>query len=260
MDKDIKYLLLPDVHGRDFWMKPVHEVLENSDAHIVFLGDFLDPYKFEWDDGVDYQRIAIERFKEIIELKKANPDRITLLLGNHDASYAIDIRICECRTDYHNYAEIEKLFKDNRELFQLGIHIEAGGKEFDITHAGIFKEWAISTWGDEAKDQDFDVIGRLNKAWLEEDYKILDRLGVYDHYRGWGGVSHASPVWSDIRSWVMTSLEDTYHYNIVGHTMSSFAAGNRAIMCIDCKQAFYIDNSGEVKYYNTDKEVVILGA
>ena len=44
MDKDIQILLIPDVHGRYFWKGPVKETLENTNAKIVFLGDYLDVY------------------------------------------------------------------------------------------------------------------------------------------------------------------------------------------------------------------------
>ena len=32
MNKDIQILLIPDVHGRQFWKQPVMEVLENTNA------------------------------------------------------------------------------------------------------------------------------------------------------------------------------------------------------------------------------------
>lgn len=32
MDKDIKYLILPDIHGRSFWKDPVMETLQDTDA------------------------------------------------------------------------------------------------------------------------------------------------------------------------------------------------------------------------------------
>ena len=41
MDKDIQILLIPDVHGRYFWKGPVKETLENTNAKIVFLGDYI---------------------------------------------------------------------------------------------------------------------------------------------------------------------------------------------------------------------------
>ena len=39
-----RLIIIPDVHGRDFWRKAV---CENPDGEFVFLGDYLDPYGFE---------------------------------------------------------------------------------------------------------------------------------------------------------------------------------------------------------------------
>ena len=36
-----KILIIPDVHGRDFWIEPVKKVINNKDYFIVFLGDYL---------------------------------------------------------------------------------------------------------------------------------------------------------------------------------------------------------------------------
>ena len=38
-----RIIVVPDVHGRTFW----REVLNNTKDKIVFLGDYLDPYKYE---------------------------------------------------------------------------------------------------------------------------------------------------------------------------------------------------------------------
>ena len=55
MDKDIQILLIPDVHGRQFWKQPVMEVLENTNAKIVFLGDYLDVYPQEFAEIYDFK-------------------------------------------------------------------------------------------------------------------------------------------------------------------------------------------------------------
>lgn len=89
--QNFRTLIIPDVHGRDFWREPVVETLKSTNAHICFLGDFLSPYSNEFEKGVDYNRKAIDVFKEIIGLKLENPKRITLLLGNHDLSYRFSI-------------------------------------------------------------------------------------------------------------------------------------------------------------------------
>lgn len=95
MEKDIKILIVGDIHGREFWKEPVKTVLENSDAKIIFLGDYLDCYPDEFDSDFElghdastgYLQAAIDNFKQIIELKKQYSDRIALLLGNHKVNF-----------------------------------------------------------------------------------------------------------------------------------------------------------------------------
>ena len=79
-----KVLVLPDVHGREFWKKPC-ENIDDFDK-VVFLGDYLDPYDF---DGITV-KMAIENFKQIIDFAKKNTDKVVLLLGNHDMPYFSD--------------------------------------------------------------------------------------------------------------------------------------------------------------------------
>lgn len=86
--KDIKVLIVSDVHGRDFWREPVKYVLENMGAHIVFLGDYTDCYPHEWEGtGINPQEHAIEIFKQVIDTKKLYPERVTLLIGNHKVQF-----------------------------------------------------------------------------------------------------------------------------------------------------------------------------
>ena len=76
----MKLTIIPDVHGRPFWRDAVKDV---EVTPVIFLGDYLDPYPQDivtWED-------AIQGLNDIIELKKKNPERVTLLLGNHDVHY-----------------------------------------------------------------------------------------------------------------------------------------------------------------------------
>ena len=38
-------IIIPDVHGRTFWRQAVNDYLGKE--HILFLGDYLDPYAYE---------------------------------------------------------------------------------------------------------------------------------------------------------------------------------------------------------------------
>ena len=251
-----KILIIPDVHGRDFWKEPVKKVLEDTNAHIVYIGDYTDPYSSEWGFNFDYLQHTIDNFKEIIEMKKQNSDRITLLLGNHDCGYAIGDTICSSRMDRTHRSELEELFKENRELFQIAEEYDIAGRHFVFSHAGILKGWVKSVWGDEADDTDFNVVSRLNNAWLVDDWSILNYLGDYDTYRGWDGLQYGSPVWSDIRSWIRVTPEETYGFNIVGHTQLERQVVLDQIADLDCRKVFYIDDQGVLRSYDTDEECV----
>ena len=70
--------IIPDIHGRVFWKKAV--------------------------DSMDF--------------KKLNPERVVLLLGNHDWEYMYSRNVCDCRSDRKNYDIIQSLFRDNWKLFR----------------------------------------------------------------------------------------------------------------------------------------------
>ena len=256
MEKKIKYLVLPDSHGRTFWKEPVKQVLDETDAHIVFLGDYLDPYPYEFEPGENYRRIALDLFKEILQLKRDNPQRITLLLGNHDCTYTIGTDICDCRRDRANYQEIVKLFEENREIFQIAEETTVNGKHFIFSHAGILKGWARQVFGDDIDNEDFNIVDSLNDAWLTSNYGVLNALGDYDSWRGWGGYQYGSPIWSDIRSWCDVKAEDTFGFNVVGHTqLEDTPVMFDQIVDLDLRRAFYIDDEGVIRKYSDDSEV-----
>ena len=251
-----RILIIPDVHGRDFWKEPVKQELKNNETSIIFLGDYTDCYPVEWDPNFDYLQHTVDNFKEIIELKKQNPDRITLLLGNHDCGYAIGDTICSSRMDRLHRSELENLFKENRELFQIAKEHDIAGMHFVFSHAGILKGWVRSVWGEEEDDTDFKVVDRLNNAWLVDDWSILNYLGDYDTYRGWDGLPYGSPVWSDIRSWIGVTLDETYGFNIVGHTqLDERQVVLDQIADLDCRKAFYIDDQGVLRSYDSDEKI-----
>ena len=74
-------IIVPDIHGRQFWRHIAQEYAGKE--HIVFLGDYLDPYRDEGFTSDD----AFTGLQDIMQLKKEYPDNITLLLGNHDLHY-----------------------------------------------------------------------------------------------------------------------------------------------------------------------------
>ena len=77
-----RILILPDIHGRDFYTDALKEAFELG-IDIVCLGDYLDPYPYDelHKDGVS------KPLKELLAIKKEHPHKVHLLIGNHDSSY-----------------------------------------------------------------------------------------------------------------------------------------------------------------------------
>lgn len=73
----MKLLIVPDVHGRDFWRNPCYEHHGEFDK-IIFLGDYLDHYTGE--STIEHD---IDTLRDIIAFKKENPNKVELLIGNH---------------------------------------------------------------------------------------------------------------------------------------------------------------------------------
>ena len=103
-------IVVPDIHCRDFWKK----VLTIKDKKIIFLGDYLDPYPYE---GLSFEN-GINGLKQIIDFKKNNPERVTLLLGNHDFNYFWQFNWAS-RFNRRYSETIHYLFADNLNLFDI---------------------------------------------------------------------------------------------------------------------------------------------
>ena len=247
----VKYLIVPDVHCHELWKTPVKNILENTDGKVIFLGDYLDGYPDEWEYGVDYEVKGVQNLREIIKTKKDYPERVILLQGNHDSTYTIGESVCCCRTDYLHKSEITKIFEDNWGDFKIAHEDIINNKHFIFSHAGLLKGY----FKEQFPNINFEKINPvefLNNAWLVKDYSVLYALGVYDYYRGYGGVKYASPVWSDVRSWIDLKEEDSFGFNVVGHTRVMRPIMLETIACLDCQQCFYIDENGDIFTYGTD--------
>lgn len=260
-----KILIIGDVHGREFWKDAC---LNHKDEFekIVFLGDYVSPYPYE---GISNEK-ALDIFKEVLDFKKDNSDKVVLLMGNHDFSY-INSNICECRTDHMHWGQLNDLFLDNIKLFDLAWETTVGDKRFFFSHAGVRKGWfdrwikdKLFKWeGDELPSADY-FNNLLHAAYDNErnfdtrsthDFELA--IGAYSLYRGWDGWDNGSIVWADIREYARGMdeghLKSDYE-NVVfvcGHTqLENQPIITEWVMDLDCRKPFVLDTeTGEVKEY-----------
>ena len=251
-------LLIPDIHGRDFWKDAVDKV-NLSETKVVFLGDYLDPYPHEFKDisKEELYKNTIDNFKEILEFKKSNPENVVLLVGNHDLTYLISKVICNCRCIDSHYKELNKLFVDNKNLFDLLYVISPYSKNVIVSHAGIHKDYfeellcrlkfVKSDELDKLTDnQKIDYLYKINDLFKEGSYDLNESLGTCSYFRG-GYHVQGSLVWSDIREWI--DDKNIEFYQIFGHTLIKQPVVTKDYACIDSKEALLF-NDFKFEFYH----------
>ena len=182
-------LIIPDVHGRDFWKEAVDC---NKYERIVFLGDYTDPYDIE---GITNEG-AVDNFESIIAFKQNNPDKVVLLLGNHDLHYYSDYYYelaGGVRYDPISAIILQRLFQDNSQYFQLAWETDWGNKHYLFSHAGITMSWFMRNLH-QIQKPDATHLNRLLKT--NEGLETLAQVGAIR----WGPYPSGSAVWADSSS------------------------------------------------------------
>lgn len=234
-------IVIPDIHGRDFWEKPVRENLGKEP--IIFLGDYLDPY----DDEPFAPWNAFPQLEDIVEIKEKAPDTVTLLLGNHDIHYLTE-KGRGGRYDYIRGAQIKKFLMDKADMFQLAHEIEVGGKRILFTHAGVVAGW-LNHNQEYLDDATPETIGSfLNQMWHDRSsWPVLFSLLADVSASRWGRAAFGSPTWSDVDDMRTDAPELPEIYQIFGHSQQeSEPVITDYFACLDVRRAFRLTDEGKI--------------
>jgi len=208
-----KVLFIGDIHGRTDWEKMIGEALPRF-YHIVFLGDYVDSF--------DIRPVEIfQNLKKILGYKKKYPDRITLLLGNHDFAY-IDEHHQTSGYNFQAAVDYRPFFLENHEYFDVAWgYTNDKGKYTLATHAGLTLRYYNNYILPLLKDPE-SLINKLSDGRADElkiheilnylrNDKILWKVGSVR-----GGMGTPGPLWADITE----LLDEPYKgiNQIVGHT------------------------------------------
>lgn len=230
----MKILVIPDVHGSHHW-EVAKELIVNVDQ-IVFLGDYFDSWENEWPDQG-------ENFSNICSFKRANPQKVRVLIGNHDWSYLSGTKMgsnCSGHQNKH-IAEIRSLLTANKDIIDVAAELDG----YVFAHAGFTNYWVkdmkhhfhmvFDEWPD-------DETGNPGKVWNENEFSIKflndyfhGRTHIYgddtfdeqfDELLDWHGFFSGSgdeimqgPLWVRPAS----LLRDAYFpKQVVGHTEYAF--------------------------------------
>lgn len=217
--------VIGDIHGRSNWIDIVNE---HNNGNFIFLGDYADPYHFEYIE----EQEAIENLEVIIDFKRNFKDKVSLLIGNHDAQYIYN---ADFSTGYRSKykQELIDLFYYNKNLFQFAIQ----KNNYLFTHAGITNSWLneyrrlLDYFG---LNSDLSNLGvTINK--IGRDSKWREVLGTTSHYRG-GIDKFGGPLWAD-RIELYQDYLNGFH-QIAGHNkianITKIGDSTSSITFIDC--------------------------
>ena len=228
------FLICPDIHGRTFWKDNIKDI--DKFDKIIFLGDYLDPYDFEHIFILD----ALDNFKEIIDLKLKNKDKVILLLGNHDMPYFSSkyykLSMYHSRHSKRFHDDISKVFDEFRDLFQLTYIYD----DIIFSHAGIQNMWLERIVKPESYD--IETISKTINNLLNSDIG-LQRLFCITSARGGMGTI-GSCIWADYEDmyydFIYTNDKEEnniYQYKqIFGHTLQAYYDKNYNIVYGDIKE------------------------
>lgn len=235
---EYKYLIIPDIHGRTFWRKPL-EVLAERVERIIFLGDYFDPYPSEGIGEDD----AIANWKEMTAFIDDNrlSERTTMLIGNHDAHYLnhiFGLYGASTRKSREHKTEIASLLRERNLV--IAFDGETEGKKLLITHAGVNHDWF---------SRHEQLMGNLtadNINALTDSYEGWTALSEVGSIRG-GFHPTGSLLWSDVREQYSSPWPDgssPYDIQVFGHTKRREPVIENDFAMIDCQQCFVMTHDG----------------
>jgi 3',5'-cyclic AMP phosphodiesterase CpdA len=197
----MKHLIIGDLHGKDCW-KDINPFKYDK---VIFLGDYVDHWTLP-------DRFIYQNLKEIIELKKENPEEIELLLGNHDVQYMHYPHYLCSGFRPSMQRSLTMLFNENRELFDVAWQKD----NYLISHAGVTNRWYKELLElrlvQQIRDEEETIADLVNKVELTAQRWLLHQAGSSRGGEGAGGIT-----WAD-RKELIADMLNGYH-QIVGHTV-----------------------------------------
>jgi predicted phosphodiesterase len=196
----MKILALGDTHGRRDWEK----VTDQPFDQLVFIGDYFDSF----DKGFQEQ---MDNFQAICAYKRLYPDKVTLLLGNHDFHYTpLAMNFGERYSGFQRGVgrDITEALEENKDILQMAYQ----HGHWLLTHAGVTQIWL------EAVQKDLEMQAEEGQVgdFINEVYHNSPRFFTFQGWDPYGDDPTQSPIWVRPASLLNNGLPG---YNqVVGHT------------------------------------------
>lgn len=226
----MRTLVLGDIHGHTGWESII--LKENYDK-VVFLGDYFDNFKH-----TPYKE-QLDNFKEIVDIKKANPDNVVLLYGNHDHSYLFNEQCSGYSYEAAPY--YKRILKDTYDdgLFDIIYILD----DIVMSHAGISDYWMKYV----GKYSDIHDIKMEDVSKGTFDFNFATGIDYYGYSKS------QSPIWIRPEALVPNKIEG--YRQIVGHTNTGKKIFEDNIWFNDrLPNQYMIVEDGEIKVIDNKNE------
>lgn len=197
----MRLLVFGDLHGENRWEQHIQDI--DRYDYIIFMGDYMDSFTH-----LDVE--LIDNLSQLINFKATYPNKVILLLGNHDNQYAFsdfyETRCSGFRSHIYLYAKTR--YRENMDLFQAAFQIE----DILFTHGGLLNVHYEALNKIIEKEQNMRYDAYLNMIFNEKPRTMF----LVSALRG-GGDSHSGIFWAD---WRELLAEKNYLplNQVVGHT------------------------------------------
>ena len=215
----MKIIVIGDIHGRDVWLNIVQD---NEFDKIVFLGDYFDSFDPKL-TGLN----QLNNFQELLQFKRDYPDRVILLMGNHDLHYLKLVWNKYSGFQSKIYPEADYYISEaiRERLLQMCYSY----KNFLFTHAGITKTWFQRNIDKRIPKKGKTIEYKLNEAFYRKPSIYNFKSGAYCN--PYGDEVCQGPLWVRPRSLLSDKL-DGFKF-IVGHTQAKYLDVTREIVLND---------------------------
>jgi predicted MPP superfamily phosphohydrolase len=216
-----KIITIGDLHGSPVWK----QILPEEWDRMVFIGDYVDSGDYSADE-------ILVNLQEIIDLKKKYPEKVILLMGNHDLAYFYGGHERHYCSGFKRsmLSQLFTIFTSNREIFQAAFQV----RDHLWTHAGVVQRWYDTYIHDQVLPADENLACTLNRLfrsyYLPLYHASALRGGLYED----GGIfwAHRDETSDDpLRG---------YH-QVVGHTrtrsgirVTGDPLRDTSVMYVDC--------------------------
>lgn len=211
----MKILIIPDVHGRNFWEEPCSHIDEFD--KVIFLGDYHDPYLFQ----VSQDKSRHNLRDKLVPFVNEHKDKVVCLMGNHDGNYVISPMAN--RMDVFHRGDITHY------LNQMNLKLAHQEGKYLFTHSGVLPDWL------EYNNITLDNVlaGNVSNDAL---------MQVSPNRDGWD--SCGSCIWGDVSEYAL-SKKIPGIFQIFGHTQMEKEIITDEFACLDCRKAFVLDTELE---------------